>query len=208
MEAFALTDLIDTEVLQKIQDSFAAATRLHVLTRDALGGVVTEHSHPTPLCDLVDCDTLRNVFGDIIDADAARTWEATPEQPLGIANFVESIEVGGQCIGSIEMIALLSHGELPDAVVGDLGRELHMDAAAARRLVEESTADSPADVDAARGLLRSIASVLSTLCLSASAVAREHDYYRNLRYPKSLVAGVGREVVAGRGRASYGFADP
>ena len=187
MEAFALTDLIDTEVLQKIQDSFAAATHLHALTRDAAGGVVTEHSHPTPLCDLVDCDTLRNVFGDIIDADAARTWEATAEHPLGIANFVEPIEVGGQCIGSIEMIALLSRGELPDAVVGDLGRELHMDAAAARRLVEESTAASPADVDAARDLLRSIASVLSTLCLRNAQVQRQVRELSTLRHVASLL---------------------
>ena len=35
MQPMRLTELIDPEVLQKIQDSFAAATKLHVLTRDA-----------------------------------------------------------------------------------------------------------------------------------------------------------------------------
>jgi hypothetical protein len=33
------------------------------------------------------------------------------------------------------------------------------------------------------------------LCVCASALAAEHDYYRNLRYPKQLVAGVGRDQV-------------
>ena len=33
------------------------------------------------------------------------------------------------------------------------------------------------------------------LCVCASALAAEHDYYRNLHYPKELVAGVGRDQV-------------
>jgi len=39
--------------------------------------------------------------------------------------------------------------------------------------------------------------VLATwvLCVCASALATEHDYYRNLRYPAALVPGVGRDQV-------------
>ena len=33
------------------------------------------------------------------------------------------------------------------------------------------------------------------LCVCASALATEHDYYANLRYPKELVPGVGRNQV-------------
>ncbi len=33
------------------------------------------------------------------------------------------------------------------------------------------------------------------LCVCASALAAEHDYYKNLRYPKELVPGVGRDKV-------------
>ncbi len=36
---------------------------------------------------------------------------------------------------------------------------------------------------------------VAALCICASALAAEHDYYRNLRYPKQLVAGVGRDQV-------------
>jgi len=36
-------------------------------------------------------------------------------------------------------------------------------------------------------------------CLSAGAIAGEHDYYRHLRYPKELVPGVGRDKVEQEG---------
>jgi hypothetical protein len=42
--------------------------------------------------------------------------------------------------------------------------------------------------------LRSLLAV-AALCICVSAIAAEHDYYRNLRYPKQLVAGVGRDQV-------------
>ena len=164
MEHAHLTDLIDPAVLQKIQDSFAAATRLHVLTRDAAGQEVTEHAHPTPLCDLIDCEVLHSTFGDPITADAARAWAPTRERPIGIVNFVEPIEFGDHSFGHIEMIALIG-GEPPSpAYLADLAERLEMDPETLRKLVAASTATGPGEVDAARGLLRSIAGVLSDLC--------------------------------------------
>jgi hypothetical protein len=47
--------------------------------------------------------------------------------------------------------------------------------------------------------LRSLLAV-AALCICVSALAAEHSYYRNLRYPKQLVAGVGRDQVQQAGR--------
>ena len=164
MRPTQLTDLIDPAVLQKMQDSFAAATRLHVLTRDAVGREVTEHAHPTPLCDLIDCEALQQTFGTPMNADAARDWQPTAERPLGVVNFVESIGFGGQCFGSIEMIALIGEDAPSREFLATLADGLGVEPDALRRLVAESTATSPEEIDAARELLRSIAGVLSDLC--------------------------------------------
>ncbi|MFW6163695.1 MAG: PocR ligand-binding domain-containing protein, partial [Planctomycetota bacterium] len=164
MEPMRLTDLINPAVLQKIQDSFAAATRLHVLTRDAAGQEVTEHAHPTPLCDLIDCRELRETFGRPISAAAARDWTPSPDHPIGIVNFAEPIEFGDASFGSIEMIALIGRGPPSAAFLANLAQRLDMDRDELHRLVAESTATSPEEIDAARDLLRSIASVLSDLC--------------------------------------------
>ena len=159
-----LTDLLDPEVLQKIQDSFAAATRLHVLTRDASGETVTRHSHPTPLCDLIDSQTIQKTFGQPIDAAAAEAWEPTPEHPVGIVQFSEPIGFAGRCLGSIEMIALLARGEPPLGALETVSAELGMEPERFRDLVHESTATGPGEVKAASMLLASIAGVLSDLC--------------------------------------------
>ena len=91
MDSYGLTDLIEVGLLQKIQDSFAAATRFHVLTSDALGQPVTRHSHPTPLCALLECETLQRAVGRPLDPEAARAWAATPQQAMGLVNFVDEM---------------------------------------------------------------------------------------------------------------------
>ena len=173
MQTAQLTDLIDPAVLQKMQDSFAAATRLHVLTRDAVGREVTRHAHPTPLCDLVDCEALHDTFGDPLDVDAARTWQPTPQRPIGIVNFVEPIGFGKQCLGSIEMIALIGREPPSPVFLAALAERLGLEPDRLRRLVAESTATSPEEIDAARELLRSIAGVLSDLCRASSESERK-----------------------------------
>lgn len=187
MDTFRLTDLIDVEVLQKIQDSFAAATHLHVLTRDAAGQTVTRHSHPTPLCDVIDWQVLRKIFGEPIDAEAARAWQPTPERPMGVVNFVEPIEFDRQCIGSIEMIALLGRGEPPPDALSILSQEVELEADVLRQLVRESTAAGAEQVDAARGLLRSIAGVLSDLCRRHAESQRQVRELSTLREVASLL---------------------
>jgi phosphoserine phosphatase RsbU/P len=189
MENLSLTDLLDEQVLQKIQDSFAAATRLHVVTRNAAGQPVTRHSHPTPLCDLIDGATLRAVFGDPLDIAAARAWRPTDERPIGVVSFTDPIELDGRCVGSIEMLALLGLGDPPPAILTTLGLALALDVEHVRRLVSESTAVSPEEVDAAHALLRSIAGVLSDLCRRNAESRRQVRELATLRDVSRLLTG-------------------
>ncbi len=187
MNEQTLTDLIDTEVLQKIQDSFAAATGLHVLTRDAAGRTVTRHSHPTRLCDVLGRDMLRDLFGEPMDAETAKGWEPTDEHPVAAANIVESIGTSEQCLGSIEMIALLGTGEPPAPALDTLSNELGMDPERLRQLVQDSTKSTPEEIEGARQLLQSIADVLSTLCERSAEADRQMRELSTLRHVAGLL---------------------
>ncbi len=46
---------------------------------------------------------------------------------------------------------------------------------------------------------RLILTAVAAVCACTSTIAEEHDYYRNLRYPKELVPGVGRDKVEQEG---------
>jgi len=46
---------------------------------------------------------------------------------------------------------------------------------------------------------RRILTLLVALCVCATAIAQQHDYYKYLRYPKGLVPGVGRDKVEQEG---------
>ena len=45
-----ITDIIDVEILQKIQDSFSAATGLAAVTVDYKGNPITEYSNFSDFC--------------------------------------------------------------------------------------------------------------------------------------------------------------
>lgn len=51
-----ITDIIDVEVLQKIQDSFSSATGLSAVTVDYKGNPITEHSNFSEFCNCVQKD--------------------------------------------------------------------------------------------------------------------------------------------------------
>ena len=189
MDSYGLTDLIEVGLLQKIQDSFAAATRFHVLTSDALGQPVTRHSHPTPLCALLECETLQRAVGRPLDPEAARAWAPTPQQAMGLVNFVEPIRLDGHCLGSIEMAALLGPGDPPADVLAALGQQLGRGVDEVRAMVRESTAASADGVDLARDLLRSIAETLSDLCRRNADSQRRVRELSTLRDVSRLLTG-------------------
>jgi len=180
MQPMHLTDLIDRDVLQKIQDSFAAATRLHVLTRDASGAPVTEPSLPAWLCTLLSCEKLRSLCGEPIDAAAAKAWTPSPGRPFAVVRFTEPIQRDGERLGVLEMEGLLAHGHPPQECVADLAGQLGVEPGELHAAVPDIVVAGMEQVDRAADLLRSIAEVLSALC------ERAYDSCRRLREISAL----------------------
>ncbi len=180
MQSSRLTDLIDVEVLQKIQDSFAAATRLHAVTRDGAGQAVTSPSRPTRLCALLDGAELAELCGAPLDLGAAMAWTPSEGRPFGIVRLAAPIEAAGACLGTVEMTGLLARGEPEPAAAAKAGERLGLTAEELTRLVGESWLRRPEALTAFSELLRSVADVLAELC------RRGYESRRQLRELRAL----------------------
>ena len=173
MHSVRLTELVDVEVLQKIQDSFAAATRLHLVTRDGAGAAVTRPSRPTQLCTLLDGRELQELCGAPLEADAALAWAPSDERPFALVRLRRPIEVAGDGLGFLEMTGLLARGDLAPDLAARTGERLGLTADELGRVLGESWLRRPEAVNAAAELLRSLADVLSELCRRGAESRRQ-----------------------------------
>ncbi|HUV38836.1 MAG TPA: GAF domain-containing protein, partial [Planctomycetota bacterium] len=164
MESLRLVDLVDLDVLQKIQDSFAAAMRLRVVTRDAGGQEVTRASEPTRLAELVECATLKHQCGPPLTPEEAKAWVPTAERPFAVVRYVESIGVERLCLGSIEVTALLARGELTPACLAHFGEEHTGQPEDLLPLLRDRASWGARELDAVGRLVGSIAGLLSVMC--------------------------------------------
>jgi len=180
MQSLRLADLIGVEVLQKIQDSFAAATRLHVVTRDGAGQAVTSPSRPTRLCMLLEGREWQELCGAPLGAEAAIAWAPSDGQPFAIVRLIAPIEAAGACLGFLEMTGLLTRGEPEPAVAAKIGERLGLTAEELARAVGESWLRRPEAATAVSELMRSVADVLAELC------RRGHESRRQLRELSAL----------------------
>ncbi len=119
----ALTDFLDLETLQAIQDGFAAVTRLSTVIRDADGQALTR---PTDVQQQVEGDAVLDFLINVDEADTAQplaplapaetSTSTEPSEPMpapdppeaaavvddaGAGAFVAPIVVAGQTLGSI-----------------------------------------------------------------------------------------------------------
>ena len=180
MDAIRLTDLIDGDILQKMQDSFAAALRLRVLTRDAAGRPVTRPSEPTRIAELIDCATLRDECGPPLTPEDAKKWLDSGDGPLALVRVVEPIGVEGACLGSIEITVLLARGSLAPACLSRLQDEAGHNPEELLALLAERATWTPERLDSVHDMLRSIAGLLSDMC------QRGYDSNRRLRELSTL----------------------
>ncbi|MFP4058443.1 MAG: SpoIIE family protein phosphatase [Candidatus Brocadiia bacterium] len=164
MEQVRLVDLVDPALLQKLQDSFAAAMRLRVLIRDAAGQAVTRASEPTKIAELLDCAALRRQAGAPMSPEEAAAWEPAPGRPFGIARFVEPVGIDTLCLGSIEAVVLLVGEPLPQGCLEAVGDEAAATPDQLLPLLAERATWGPAQLEAVGALLRSVAGLLSDMC--------------------------------------------
>lgn len=106
MPLYHLSEIVDVEILQEIQDRFSDATGLATITIDYAGMPITKYSNFSKFCSKVrsnhDCvhECLRSdAHGGI---EAARTGHPYVYKcPFGLVDFAIPIIVNGQYIGSI-----------------------------------------------------------------------------------------------------------
>lgn len=106
MQLYHLSEIVDVDILQEIQDRFSDATGLATITIDYAGKPITKYSNFSKFCSKVrsshDCvhECLRSdAHGGI---EAARTGKPYVYKcPFGLVDFAIPIVVNGQYVGSI-----------------------------------------------------------------------------------------------------------
>ena len=164
MESLRLTDLVDADILQRMQDSFAAAMRLRVLIRDGAGQPLTRASEPTRIAELADCATLRHQCGPPLPPEEAKAWAPTADRPFAVVRFTEPIGTSQLCLGAIEVLVLLARGDLSPACLAHFHEEHTGNPEDLLPLLRERASWGAQELDAIRDLLRSIADLLSAMC--------------------------------------------
>src|SRR4051812_43914332 len=118
-----LTDFMDVQTLQEIQDSFAAVANVKATITDASGNLITQ---PMPTAEFLKRQQT-----------LAAAEESLPEGPQKSGKeYVAPIIVAGQRLGTIRMSANAS-GVLPDSTVATLAEKFGLDAKKTRSLIAQ-----------------------------------------------------------------------
>jgi ligand-binding sensor protein len=101
-----LKDIIDIDLLQKVQDSFAEATGLATITVDFRGNPMTEYSNFSPFCNKI--RENKELYNNCLQCDAFGGLEAARRETFfmyrchtGLVDAAVPIMVEGQLIGSV-----------------------------------------------------------------------------------------------------------
>jgi sigma-B regulation protein RsbU (phosphoserine phosphatase) len=145
-----LTDFMDVQTLQEIQDSFAAVANVNAIITDAGGNRLTQ---PAPTSDFVKRQQT-----------LAAAEESIAEGPQKEGReYVAPIMVGGKRLGTIRMAANGTVAGLDDAKLAVLGEKFGLDAKKTRSLVTQLTR-SRSTRPAAIQFLFLLANAIARLC--------------------------------------------
>ena len=181
-----LTDLIDTKVLQKIQDSFSDMTGMAALTTDADGVAVTEGSHFTDFCmkytrtsevgcmHCEQCDKWGAKLALKSGQSVAYTCHA------GLVDYAAPIMAGDQMVGCFIGGQVLT--KAPDLEkVREIAEELSVDPEAYIEAVGKVKIIEQSAVNNAAKFLYTIANILSDMAYNKYLVLQSNDeMQRNL----------------------------
>ena len=171
-----LTDFVDLETLQKVQDGFAELCRAAVSVRDADGRRITRPSCPNRFCTLVaghaEAEEKCRLSNAAASAAAARQGEpAKYVCHAGLTQYAASIELEGHVLATIVL------GDRPEkpfarADVDALARELDVDSRDLWQRAQEIRPWSDDEMRAGITFLQLLANTITSLCYR-SAVLRE-----------------------------------
>lgn len=192
MQEIVLTDLIDVQVLQKIQNGFSKFTGMAALTTDAKGNPVTEGSGFTEFCQNLTRTTEKGLARCAACDRKGAILTLEQGEPVvykchaGLLDFAAPIMVEGTFLGSF-IGGQVCTAPLPEAEIrqtaSDLGvdQEEYVQAAAKVNVIEHEKVRQAAE------FLSEIAAVLSEMAYSSyealrqsrqlERVARSHNHF-------------------------------
>ncbi len=156
-----LTDFVDAQTLQEIQDAFTSVTQLRATILDHTGAAVTQ---PTDTAQRFAADLA---FEQLVDVVVGEEDPADPEAPPGPPRFVAPISITGVQIGAIaidpapaETATAPHRHDALDQLAGDLS----LNEAQSAQLREAAETTHGANRGAAIGFLYLIANAITRLC--------------------------------------------
>ncbi len=167
-----LTDFVDRETLQKLQDGFAELCGAAVSIRDADGHRITRASCPNRFCGLILSDPPSDEKCRRSNAESAAraAQHGRPAKYVchaGLTQYAASIEVNGQVLGTIVL------GDRPERAfqrhdIDALAADLRLDADALWTAAHEIKPWSDAEMRAAISFLQLLANTLTGICYQAA----------------------------------------
>lgn len=167
-DTIKLTDLIDVELLQRLQDSFAQQTGMAVLTVDANGKPVTKGSHFTRYCNaFIRKSKIGCARCEECDRFGAQSTIATKQASAymchsGLMDFAAPIMVDGQMIGGFiggQVLTEPANKQLVQVVANDLGLDFEQ----CWQAVQEVPVVDRGTVETSAAFLYDITSILSQI---------------------------------------------
>ena len=195
-----LTDLMDTKMLQRIQDAFSELTGMAALTTDAEGKPITEGSHFTDFCmKYVRPSENGGQYCEWCDKfGAEQTYErghqATYVCHAGLIDFAAPITVGGKQVGCFiggqVLMAKLSSTKIHQvAARTNVDPEVLQDAVDRVNILPKST------IDKAAQFLYEIAAILSDIAYSRYMTEKaEQDMERAAQMKSDFLANMSHEI--------------
>lgn len=177
-DELTLTDLVDVEMLQRIQDAFSEMTGMAALTTDANGNPVTKGSNFTDFCfKYTRNSTIGRARCELCDKLGAEISLQTGKPftyrcHAGLVDFAAPIMANGVMIGSFIGGQVLPEEPEPDKFI-EIANELGIDSEAYVAAVGNVRVADKETIDKAANSLYTIANVLS------DTAYKSHCLYQN-----------------------------
>lgn len=188
-----LTDFVDLETLQKLQDGFAELCRAAVSIRDGQGRRITRASRPNRFCVLVSSDPEADDHCRISNAragaEAARNGHpAKYVCHVGLTQYAATIELEGEVLATVVL------GDRPEKPfqreqIDALARDMRLDPDELWRAVKEIQPWSDSEMRAAIEFLQLLANSIAALCYRSAILQERVEELSVIDETSRLLAG-------------------
>jgi ligand-binding sensor protein/GAF domain-containing protein len=179
-----ITDMIEPELLQQFQDTFADSVGVSVVIRDVGGKRITRPSQPNRFCSLLmktmTHDDLHEEKSAFLSVRAARSGRIEQSRSdAGFLQFAAPVMIQGHASGVL-VVGDIADDQTDKTQIEELARKMNMP-------VEELRRRSSQDLSSAISLLQFAASALGELCHEGWVVRRHVEQLQTLHRVSQLL---------------------